>query len=441
MNSVFITTTSTEGLKPLGTTPERSFELVTRPLNEEQAALFAEPVHSDYGDTVDWYSVMPGKVQPLSKLEDEAQAAVRKRLAILVSEIRELAESFAANQQDLDSMRLGDALGNALQFPNDDSIFARIDPDGSLQPILVNWAWVEDRQGAIRSVLSGTDGRASAAATAASASEGASTTASGAEAVAAASARDERAARQGRAMAVTPIVWWWLFGLGWLILALLIALILLLLIAPCALRLPGLNSHCTVGVAEVSADERRTAVLRNQVAYLERQIAIADRACQPEPERPDFLPFPRVAAPPVPPVVRPEVTDHDAIDDRLERAGAQVGDLTFSLVWDGPDDLDLEVTCPSGERLFWGVRTGCRGRVDIDTGVGSAALEPVENIFFQSPVPGDYSISVTMPTSRRQGAPQSFQLLVRDGAKLQVLEGVVSGRERQWTQTYRFGVN
>ena len=438
MDSTFIATSSTEGLKPLGTAPQRSYELLVSSLNAEQAALFAEPVHSDYGDKVDWYSEQPGRTQPLSTLEDADQVALRQRLEALVGEVRDIAEAYLQDEDDTERQRLGEALQNALEIPSEDSIYARISADGVPEPILINWAWVEDRQRAVRGVLSGSDTRTEQPAPAAGA---------GATVAGAALAQDQTRAAdlddtRARAAAATgaPLLLWWLFWIGWLLLALMIAAILLLLIAPCGVRLPGAPNYCATGEPEASEDLRYTMVLRDQVAILERQIGIADRACQPEPGIPDFLPRAVLPPPLTPP--EPVVTQQtEAIDDRLGRAGAEIGELTFSLVWDGPDDLDLEVTCPAGDRLFWGVRSACGGRLDIDTGVGSAALEPVENIYFDAPVAGEYSVRITMPTSRRNGAPQPFQLLVRDRTNVQLLDGVVSGRDREWSHIHRFGGN
>ena len=433
MENVFIVTTSTEGLTPLGTAPQRSFELLASALKPEHAALFAEPVSSDYGDKIDWYTERSGKVSPLSSLPEEERAEVRARLDTLVGEIREIAEGCLADEDDMDRQRLGVSLQNALEIPNEGSIYAQARAEGGYDPILIHWAWVEDRQAVVRGVLSGSDTRApkKAAVAAGAAAAGASAGAAGAQ-----SAARRKASGGDDALRVSPL-FWWLYWLGWLLLALMIAAILLLLIAPCAVRLPFLPNTCLAAGPEASEEARLSLVLRDRIGILERQIEIADRACQPAPGIPDFLPPPREAR--QAPVVQPPVEDHGDIDGRLERAGAEVGDLTFSLVWDGPDDMDLEVTCPGGVRLFWGTRSGCNGTLDTDSGLGGPALEPVENVFFNQPATGEYQVRVTLPTSRSGGAPQPFRVLVQDGDDSQILEGVLSGREREWTHTYRFG--
>lgn len=435
MESILVTTTSTEGLKPLGTAPQRSFELIVSSLEGRAATqLFAEPVSSNFGDTVDWYTALSGRPRPMAELDEAEKETLKARLEERVAEVRDAAERvLAENPENSDNQRLAEALTNALEIPSEESIFGIVGPDGTVEPVLVNWAWVADQQKVVRGVLSATDTRHAASASAAAAAAAARSTEGDAGAVEAGQAKAARVATP-----VNPLLWWWLYWFGWLILALLLAAILILLIAPCSLRLPGLPSYCIVGEAEASEEERLAAALRDEVGILERQIAIADRACQPPIERPAFLP-PRIAVPEPPVRAVPPETDTTQIDDRLDRVGAEVGDLTFSLIWNGPDDLDLEVTCPTGDRLFWGTRNACNGSKDIDTGVGAPAPEPVENIFFNTPVPGAYDLRVTMPTSRSNGAAQPFQLQIRDGADVQILEGVVSGREREWTSIYEFG--
>ncbi|MEM6825220.1 MAG: hypothetical protein AAF566_08905 [Pseudomonadota bacterium] len=441
MDSTFITTTSTEGLTPLGTAPQRSFELLASSLSKAQAALFAEPIASDWGDKIDWYASGGGRVVPLSELTEEQQTEVRSRLSTLVTEIRDLAAGHLEETENTDRRRLGEALKNALEIPGDGSIFAQEREAGVYDPILVHWAWIEDRQSAVRGVLSGGDIRAPKTPVV---GPGAAEIAVEGAAVAARPLAAGHDRRSGRVL-VSPLLLWWLYWIGWLILALMILAILILLIAPCALRLPGVPSFCLAEGPSTSNASRLTLVLRDRVGILERQIEIADRACQPEPGIPEFLPPPVQSRPvlpelaPVPQQALPQKSQD--IEERLNRANAQSGDLTFSLVWDGPDDLDLEVTCPEDVRLFWGQRSGCNGQVDTDSGLGGPALAPVENIYFNDPVSGEYRVRVTMPTSRSNGATRPFQLLIQDRGQTQVLEGALSGRERRWTHNYTFGTN
>jgi uncharacterized protein YfaP (DUF2135 family) len=48
---------------------------------------------------------------------------------------------------------------------------------------------------------------------------------------------------------------------------------------------------------------------------------------------------------------------------RLKAAGAQVGALTCSLMWDNENDLDIHCETPAGEHIFYkSKRAGCGGR-------------------------------------------------------------------------------
>ena len=157
----FLTNTSTEGLKPLGTAPQRSFELVSDTVRARfspaHAALFAEPVATQYGDRFDWYATVDGKARPLSEVEDPD--AIRSLLGGLVGDIKGMADELLASKKP-DDQRLGEALANAIEIPDEDSIFVIEGADGSPQPVLVNWAWTPDEQVAVRGVLTGMDQRA-----------------------------------------------------------------------------------------------------------------------------------------------------------------------------------------------------------------------------------------------------------------------------------------
>lgn len=278
----FIVTTSTEGLSPLGTAPQRSYELITGTirshddLTDAHAALFAEPVSTQYGDRFDWYSISQGPARQLSVLEDEAEQQARDQLEKLVGEIRAVGEALSESK-DVDQQRLGEALVNAVEIPDEESIYVLSEEDGP-QPILVNWGWIADRQRVVRGVLSGADVRDPAAqpgaAARAAVSAAAAQAASGAEVSA---ARSEAISDSN-----TGDVWkWWLFGIGWLILGLILLTILYLLIEPCALRFSASPSHCPGEQASASVLDRENAFLLDQVAAVEREIGVIDRACQP----------------------------------------------------------------------------------------------------------------------------------------------------------------
>ncbi len=415
----FLTTTSSEGLSALGTREQRSYELITETLRERlgdaHAALFGEPVATEHGDSYDWYAPLPGKASRLDDLDEDAREAARRRLERLREDIRALAARIAASG-DANDLRLSEALENALNVPGEDHVYV-VQTDEGPQPVLTSWAWTGDARRSQRGVLTGVDPRRkTAAATVAAAS-------------APEPARPRR--RPPARLAWLP----WLLGLGWLLLAAMLAWIVLLLIQPCAVRGPAWLSFCPAPPTMADAGRASTIALQDQVDQLERRLAIADRACQPLPPPPPPPPPPEPAVEPAPP---PEPPRESAIDRRLRRAGATRGDLNFSLIWNGPYDLDLAVTCPTGAQIWFRRKKACNGRLDVDSNANRVINSPVENIYYNSPGDGVYRVQVTLYKKRGRAANTSFQLRIRDGERTRTLRGRLGRSGQTWTTTYNY---
>ncbi|WP_227268351.1 hypothetical protein [Roseobacter weihaiensis] len=417
----FLTNTSTEGLKPLGTAPQRSFELVSDTVRarfgDRHAALFAEPVATRYGDRFDWYATVEGKAVPLTEMD--APEPVRETLSELVSDIKGMADELLASKLP-DDQRLGEALANALEIPDETAVFV-IAPEagGTAQPVLVNWAWTRDEQVAVRGVLTGMDRRAPEKRPGFVPAPLLAPAAAGVVPVA----------------GVSPL-WWWLVWLGWALLALLIAAVIALLIEPCALRVSWLPNTCEkVEVVPDTLQEERS-LLEDQIALVQKEIGIQDRLCQP-----DFallpIPEPQVAVPP-PTGIQPSLPIDPEVDDRAEAAGAERGDLSFTLIWEGTDDLDLHTTCPRNETLFFLDKARCNGAMDLDMNGFQVVPNPVENTYFTNPFPGDYRVRVNLYRQREGTGPVSFTLQVREGDRVTTQKGTVSASDENWQYTYRY---
>lgn len=411
--SAFLANTSSEGLTPLGSAPQRSWELISGTvqdaLGSRHAALFAEPEGTAYGDRFDWYASTSGTPRPLTSLEDGDRALAEATLDNLLSDIKGLSDSLL-DDSDPDKQRLGEALANAVRYPGPESVYVVNTNDGP-QPILVNWAWVADTQVAATGSLTGTGGKTAAARAKEAAAQPTTVVAA---------APLPPPSRRG------PLGLWWLLWLGWLLLMLMIGAILYLMIEACALRIPGLPNYCPPPGPTVSELERDARILRDQIAAVERQIGIADRACQPQ----------QAAAPTPPP-------EEDAFDRRLADAGAQRGDLTFSLLWEGRDDVDLHVTCPTGQTLYFRNRRVCAGTLDVDSNAGGSVATdaPVENIFFNGPQAGTYKIRVHLYKTRTGSLPRNFQLRIYDHGQTQTLNGSLRSEKDSWTHTYQTRAN
>ena len=61
-----------------------------------------------------------------------------------------------------------------------------------------------------------------------------------------------------------------------------------------------------------------------------------------------------------------------------------MGDLTFSLVWNDESDLDLWVTMPSGELVWYQSKKSSCGAAELDIDMNAnyvKSKEPVENVY------------------------------------------------------------
>ena len=422
MFEAFLTTTSSEGLQPLGSAAQRSYELVSATLRarlgEDHAALFAEPVAAPHGDKIDWHANLQGRAEPLAKLEEAEAETVRARLGELVEAIR--AEAAVLGESNApDDQRLSEALTNALEIPGEEMIWAVRDTEGKLSPVLVHWAWVRDEQRAVRGVLSRMEAKPVPAASVA-------------------------ALAPAGVVAQTPArgdarwVWWWLILLGWLVLAALLAAILYILIAPCGLS-QGRLIFCPTEPREIEAALSEARVAADEVAALEREIALVDRQCQPTvpvlPEPAPVLPAFPTPAPEDESRLTPEDRDRADLERRIDERGATRGALNFSIAWAGPDDVDIHVTCPNGETINYRKKQACGGTLDLDANVKRSQTinDPVENVVFANTAPlGIYQVRVHLYDRRSPGpTPVTLYVLRRDGPS-QTYQGNVSASQSTW---------
>lgn len=137
MSSRRLASSRTADLTPLGTSGQRAFEVIRREaaaLGPEYEALFAEPFMSPEGDIIDWYAAGTGSAIPLGAADEERQIAGRARLDELIAGIISKADSLSQDA-DPERRRLGEALRNAVEVPDEASIYLVGD-----QPVLINWA-------------------------------------------------------------------------------------------------------------------------------------------------------------------------------------------------------------------------------------------------------------------------------------------------------------
>lgn len=473
MSGPLLGTFSIEGLRPLGSPAQRSFELVHSTLramlDDQHADLFAEPVAARHGNQTDWYANFAGTAQRASDLPESDRSALYAVLDTRLSAIRALAEGLA-RKKGSDEQRLAEVLQNACAFPDDASVFAVRGQDGALHPVITNWAWTRDQQPLVRGVLAGQalrpaavlGGAAGTAGVTGAVDTGRIGGTAGADRSAIGGVDTDPTRRSGLSGFSQ-----WLILAGWLLLALLIAAILWLMVAPCGLRPEALGNYCPPPASNAAAmSDQAQANLEADLAALERRFLLEQSQCtrDGEAQRIETYRAEKEAAeagakqleaeqraaqealtiPDAPGNTAEAATEAEAqeLEERVTENKAKQGELAFSLAWNSSDDIDLKVKCPSGKIVSYQTKTRlvCGGKLDIDANsYGKIVERPIENIFFDSPPPGRYDVIVRLHNGR-SGQPQDFSLRVKpaDGPA-RVVSGRVSRGQPDWSWSVVIG--
>jgi len=137
----------------------------------------------------------------------------------------------------------------------------------------------------------------------------------------------------------------------------------------------------------------------------------------------------------------------DNFNSRLQREQAKSGAITASLAWNDPSDLDLHahVTLADGSsaHVFFRNKQSAGGVLDVDMHAtdGSIVDEPVENIFWESPPAGTYSIRAHLYKRRgTQRAVRFRAVLKREGEDDLSVEGAL-GVGTRTAECFRFEVD
>lgn len=92
------------------------------------------------------------------------------------------------------------------------------------------------------------------------------------------------------------------------------------------------------------------------------------------------------------------------LDEQLDQMDAKDGIITISMLWNTTDDMDLHVLTPSGDEIFFGNSWTEWGELDVDMQVGEPFVDnPVENIYFNNPERGTYTVWVDNFSDRTEG--------------------------------------
>lgn len=126
-----------------------------------------------------------------------------------------------------------------------------------------------------------------------------------------------------------------------------------------------------------------------------------------------------------------EVADSD-IKSRVKNAGGNVtAPFRVSLGWFNHDDLDIHVSY-GREHIYYGEKRGrlTGGHLDVDMNVSSLRRDAVENVCWQSPLDGVYTVSVNNFT-KRESHDAGFTLEVESNGTINQYSMPTSPRSGQ----------
>ena len=126
----------------------------------------------------------------------------------------------------------------------------------------------------------------------------------------------------------------------------------------------------------------------------------------------------------------------------MKAAGGRVdADIRVSLAWYNFDDLDLHALCPYGH-VYFGNKTGGTNRniLDVDMNAGGGTTRtPVENLAFNNPKDGPYTIEVNQ-FSLREKSGEGFTLELEFDGEVHSFSFDAGVPNRSTIQAIRFHV-
>jgi len=122
-----------------------------------------------------------------------------------------------------------------------------------------------------------------------------------------------------------------------------------------------------------------------------------------------------------------KLTEADII---LQSAGAKVGKVTVSLLWNSTDDLDLHVISPLGDEISYQNKQSSisGGMLDVDRQVSSFVQNPIENIYWDNPPRGHYTVKV-VAYQKRESNTATIKVRVINGDNITHYDATISSSE------------
>lgn len=132
----------------------------------------------------------------------------------------------------------------------------------------------------------------------------------------------------------------------------------------------------------------------------------------------------------------------DAIKERVKAAGGKIdADIRVSLAWYNFDDLDLHCLSPYGHIYFGNKNGGTRANIlDVDMNAGGGTTRtPVENLAFNAPKDGPYTVEVNQ-FSLREKSGEGFTLELEYDGEVHSFSFDAGVPNRSTIQAIRFHV-
>ena len=121
-------------------------------------------------------------------------------------------------------------------------------------------------------------------------------------------------------------------------------------------------------------------------------------------------------------------------------ADLQTGDVQVTLIWNTTDDLDLWVTDPSGESIYYQHEySASGGELDVDANVGCGTTQPVENIYWPTggAPQGQYLVEVQFYNQCGEVSPTDYQVkLLVDGEVSEFSGRIIAEGDKQEVTTF-----
>lgn len=125
---------------------------------------------------------------------------------------------------------------------------------------------------------------------------------------------------------------------------------------------------------------------------------------------------------------------NDEFVQRMNRENASVGPLTFTLLWDNMNDLDLLIRSPNGEIIHHGSRQSSNGgTLELDMNAKGRTKRPIENVLWMQDAPsGPYHVFIHHHSKHGRlfdSDPTTYTVRISSRDELYSSEGRISNGE------------